>query len=483
MSTLIEDGLTLSELAAAVGGRCRGADRRFCGVSTDTRTLRAGDLFIALRGPRFDAHDFLEEARTGGAVGALIDRPVDTELPAVCVDDTRAALGRLAAHWRGRFDIPVIGVTGSNGKTTVKEMLGAILAQRGAALVTQGNLNNDIGVPLTLLGLGRGHRHAVIEMGAGRPGDIDRLSRIAHPAVAVITNAAPAHLAGFGDVTGVARAKGEIFNGLDEDGTAVINIDDPHAGLWRALAGRRRIITFGLGRHAEVRASALRVNEPPGCAFTLHTPAGDAEVRLGLAGRHNVMNALAAAAAAGAVGMTLAEIVRGLESVQPVPHRLQLRRGIGGARLIDDTYNANPASVSAALEVLAAATGLKLLVLGDMGELGDGARALHEQIGRQARDAGIDRLYALGELARSAATAFGEGARHFSASGALSDALRAELAGAVPGAPPVTVLVKGSRSMRMEQVADALASGDGAADGAIGGSPDGSVLRDRRVGG
>lgn len=467
----IEGGMSLAELARVVGGELRGADRRFGAVGTDTRTLGAGSLFIAIKGLNYDAHDFIAAAEARGAAGALVERDVATTLPTVRVDDSRRALGDLAAAWRGRFAVPLVAVTGSNGKTTVKGMLAAVLSARGATLSTRGNLNNDIGVPLTLLNLRREHRSAVIEMGANRPGDIAYLTRVAQPSVAVITNAAPAHLAGFGDITGVARAKGEIFSGLAQDGTAVINADDPREGLWRVMAAPHRIVTFGLRYAADVTARELHLNAALGCSFTLVTPAGEAAVELRLSGRHNVMNALAAAAAAYAVGLSIADIVRGLEAMRPVERRLQLKRGLGGARVIDDTYNANPGSVKAALEVLAvsgAGGGEKILVLGDMGELGNAGEALHEQVGRQARAIGVDRVYAVGELARTAAGAFGKGAAHFATQEALIDALRQDLAAAGAGA---TVLVKGSRSMRMERVVDAIADAAGAYGGAGTASP------------
>lgn len=464
----LEGGMSLGELARLVGGELHGPDRHFDAVGTDTRTLGPGALFIALRGPNFDAHEFIATAAARGAVAALVERDVATALPTVRVEDTRRALGRLAAAWRDRFAIPLVAVTGSNGKTTVKGMLAAILAARGAGLSTRGNLNNDIGVPLTLLNLRREHRSAVIEMGANHPGDIDTLTHIARPTVALITNAAPAHLAGFGDVAGVVRAKGEIYSGLVPDGSAVINADDPGADQWRALAAPHRIVTFGLNRPADVTARELRLNAALGCSFMLATPAGEAAVGLALSGRHNVMNALAAAAAAHAAGVGLAEIVCGLESMRAVDGRLQLKRGIGESRIIDDTYNANPGSMKAALEVLAmsAADGERILVLGDMGELGDAGQALHEQVGREARACGVTRLYAVGVLARAAAAVFGQGAAHFATQEALIAALRADVAALPNGA--ATVLVKGSRSMRMERVVEALLADVGAAGGGTG---------------
>jgi UDP-N-acetylmuramoyl-tripeptide--D-alanyl-D-alanine ligase len=456
-SVTLAGGLSLSELAGVVSGRLIGGDRHIGSLSTDTRELIRGDLFIALRGERFDAHVFVAEAVATGAAAVVVDRDIAVAVPVVRVDDTRLALGRLAAWWRSRFDIPVAGITGSNGKTTVKEMLACILSGLGPGVVTRGNLNNEIGAPLTLLKLTPADRFAVIEMGARKPGDIAYLVGLASPTVTVITNAAPAHLAGFGDIAGVARAKGEIFAGLAEDGIAVMNHDDPRVGLWRVMAGSRRIVSFGMRHPADVTAQAVRPNDAPGCSFELCTPAGRATVEQPLPGRHNVMNALAAAAMAHALGVPLAQIVRGLEAMRPVAGRLQIKPGIGGIRIIDDTYNANPGSVKAALEVLATCggSGEKLLVLGDMGELGNAARALHEQIGRQARVVGVARIYAVGELACVAAGTFGNGARHFDSHDALIAGLRADLADA--GA--ATVLVKGSRSMRMERVVDALTAG------------------------
>lgn len=464
----LEGGATLAELAQATGGRLVGADVRFGTVCTDTRALEPGALFVALRGENYDAHDFIAAARTRGAIALLAEGAgEDAGLPVVLVDDTRAALGRFASWWRERFAAPVAAITGSNGKTTVKEMLARILVARGEGVVTRGNLNNEIGVPLTLLGLARRHRFAVIEMGARGPGDIAWLSGIARPDAAVVTNAAPAHLAGFGDIAGVARAKGEIFAGLREGGTAVVNEDDPRVGLWRVMADGRRVVGFGLRHPAEVTARSLRPNPAPGCSFELCLPGARAQVDLRVPGRHNVMNALAAAALAHALGASVDEIARGLEAMTGVERRLQLRAGIGGARIIDDTYNANPGSVKAALEVLATcgADGEKILVLGDMGELGNASQALHEQIGRQARAIGVGRLLAVGELACAAAGTFGPDARHYPDHVALIEALRAELR--TRAGRPVTVLVKGSRSMRMERVTDAITGEDGA--GAAGG--------------
>lgn len=441
----------LSEAARVLEAKHVGRDAGFAGVSTDSRALERDNLFVALHGPHFDGHAFLDQAMQRGAAAALVDRAVETALPSLRVQDTRTGLGQLAAAWRARHTMPLVAVTGSNGKTTVKEMIAAILGQRGPLLVTQGNLNNDIGVPLTLLRLERTHRHAVIEMGANHPGEISYLTRIARPTVALITNAGPAHLEGFGSIEGVARAKGEIYQGLSMGGIAVINSDDVYAPLWRELADAHRMMTFGLQAPADVRAEWRQ--ESSGSALQLLTPEGATEVKLSLPGRHNVMNALAAAAAALAAGAALSDIKKGLEAMRPVHGRLERTTGIKGAELIDDTYNANPASLQAALDVLAACATRKWLVLGDMGELGEDAAALHERAGEWARAAGVEALYATGELSRHAARAFGAGSEHFANHAALIAALTGRLERENGG---VTILVKGSRSAHMEEVVAAL---------------------------
>ncbi len=444
--------MRLSQAAAAINANHQGADVEFRGVSTDTRNLQENNLFIALAGPHFDAHEFVAQAQAQGASAAMLAQPVATALPTLEVTDTRSGLASLAATWRRRFSIPVIAVTGSNGKTTVKEMIAAILNQIGPTLVTQGNLNNDIGLPLTLLRLDAMHRFAVVEMGANHLGEIACLTEIARPGVALINNAGPAHLEGFGSLEGVARGKGEIFAGLDAHGTAIINADDAFSDMWRDLIGKCHCLTFGLEARADVSAdwdmnsSETRLN--------LHTPAGHIEIRLALPGRHNVMNALAASAAALAAGAELADIKRGLETMQPVKGRLQIKLGLHGARVIDDTYNANPGSLSAALDVLAHSVIAKWLVLGDMAELGNDAQTLHAIAGQQARTLGIDRLFSVGDLSRLAAQSFGSSACHFATQDELIAALLDELNAVQPAA--VAVLVKGSRSAGMERVVAAL---------------------------
>jgi len=446
--------MRLLEAATVMEGRLEGADRAFRGCSTDTRAIRPDELFIALRGAQFDGHDFVAAAAAAGAGAALVERAVPAApLPLIRVGNTLAAMGRLAADWRARFPVPLVAVTGSNGKTTVKEMLAAILSRRAPALATRGNFNNEIGVPLTLFGLGAEHRFAVLEMGANHPGEIRRLTNLARPDVAVITQCAPAHLEGFGTVEGVARAKAEIYEGLGANGTAIINADDDFSGLWRELSAARRQIRFGLRASADVTAEDIAPLAAGGSGFRLQTPRGGVAVRLPLPGRHNVANALAAAACCEALDVPLEDIAAGLAGVHPVKGRLERKPGLGSATILDDTYNANPASLGAALAVLAGMPGRHWLVLGDMGELGATSAALHREGGGQARASGVERLFALGPLSREAAAEFGAGARHFPGVPELVDAVKAGLAA------DVCVLVKGSRVMQMERVVQALLAG------------------------
>ncbi len=444
--------LYLQDIAMALDARLLGEDGVFDGVATDTRRLQPGQLFVALQGPNFDGHDYIAAAAARGAVAVLVAHEMKTELPQIVVAEPHAALGELAALWRARFDIPVIAITGSNGKTTVKEMLAAILGQNREVLATHGNLNNEIGLPLTLLQLDDSHQAAVIEAGASKPGDIAYLTRIAAPSVAVLTNAAGAHLAGFGSLESVARSKGEIFAGLAEGGTAIVNADDVFAELWRGQTGAHRVLSFALDAEADVHGQ-WRADD----ALQITTPQGKLSVSLPLPGRHNAMNALAATAAALAAGAVLADIRSGLESLSPVPGRLCWKAGTNGARILDDTYNANPASLLAALEVLAGMSGERFLALGDMAELGDEAEALHASAGRHAFDAGVTRLYAVGELSRFAVDAFtelgGGQAWHLATQGLLIERLQTDLQAGC------TLLVKGSRSAHMEYVVDALTEG------------------------
>ena len=440
--------LQLAEAAAVLDARPVTTDVRFRGVSTDSRDLQEGNLFVALQGPNFDGHDYIETARTQGAAAAAVSRTLDTALPLIEVADTRLALGQLAAWWRAQFTLPVVAITGSNGKTTVRAMTAAILSWAGRTLSTRGNLNNDIGVPLTLFRLDAADRFAVVEMGANHAGEIDYLAGITQPTIAVVTNAGSAHLEGFGDLQGVARAKGEVFDRLGADGIAIINADDRFAASWRKLAGQREVLSFGLDQPAAVRARWE--GDVDGSRIQLVTPQGDVSFRLSLPGRHNVMNALAASTAALAAGAGLDAVRAGLESLTPVAGRLTLQRLPDGVTVIDDTYNANPGSLQAALAVLAQAGGETWLVLGDMGELGTEAQALHRVAGEQARTAGVDRLFTLGSLAQAAAAAFGNQATHFGTPEALVAALQQARHG------DLHILVKGSRRMRMERIIEAL---------------------------
>ncbi|MBA4141496.1 MAG: UDP-N-acetylmuramoyl-tripeptide--D-alanyl-D-alanine ligase [Nitrosospira sp.] len=455
--------MNLQAAARALDEEWWGEDVRFSGVSTDSRTVARGDLFVALTGEKFDGHDFIAEVKEKGAAAAMIQRGPGVRnrepgIPLLLVENTRLALGQLAAHWRRRFSIPVVAVTGSNGKTTVKEMIASILRYAsgewdatggpGKVLATEGNLNNDIGVPLTLLRLRERHEFAVIEMGMNHSGEISYLTRLVKPGVALITNAGTAHMEELGSVEAVAGAKGEIFEGLDQHGTAVINADDLHAPLWRRLAGTRKVMEFGL--EAEPAVSARFHLDLFSSNISLLLPDGVQQVELQVPGEHNVRNAIAAAAVAVVMGVGPNAIASGLGAFRGVKGRMQRKRGLHGATVIDDTYNANPDSVRAALAVLANGGGHKILVLGDMGELGARARELHESIGMEARRAGVDTLLALGDFSAYAAAKFGAGAQHFR----KVEELVAELEGLL--APGVTLLIKGSRFMQLERVVKSI---------------------------
>lgn len=450
--------MNLAEVAKATEGQLSNpaaARLEFESVSTDTRESLAGKLFVALRGERFDAHDFLDQAAAQGAMAALVDvhdgLAVPAEMPLVRVADTRIALGRLAADWRSRFDIPLIGVTGSNGKTTVKEMCAAILRVwlgEDAVLATQGNLNNDIGVPKMLLRLNASHRAAIIEMGMNHPGEIAWLASLARPTVSIVTNAQRAHLEFMGGLRGVAAEKGEIYRALGSQGVAVINADDEHAAFWSEHHGAGTVLRFGLNPQADVHAT---FHAEGLCShIALQTPQGSVSFVLPVPGIHNVRNALGAVAATLAAGAPLEAVAGGMAAFVGAKGRLQRKIAFGGATLLDDTYNANPDSVRAGIDVLTATPGRKYLVLGDMGEIGEMSAQYHDEIGGYAKSAGVDRLFALGEHSAVAARNFGCGGAHFGSVEALADAIR-PLLGA-----DVVVLVKGSRFMRMERIVEAL---------------------------
>ena len=447
--------MSLSQAAAEIEGRLNGADARFSGVSTDSRSIGNGELFVAIRGEHFDGHEFLAAAKQRGAAAALVDGRYrgPAPIPLIVVDDTRKGLGRLGRHWRLRFAPVLIAVAGSNGKTTTKEMLAAILrshAGEGGALATRGNLNTDIGVPLTLLELRAGHRYGAVELGMNHPGEIAMLAEIAHPTVAVVTNAQREHMEFMKSVEATAEENAGVYRALPPSGIAVVNAEDECHPIFAAAAGERPRVEFGLER-GEVRARyALK---PLQSEIVLTLPAGEAQATLAIPGLHNVRNALAAAACAHAAGIPPAAIGAGLQAFRPYSGRLQVKRTAAGATLIDDSYNANPDSVRAAIDVLAACPGPTALVLGDMGEVGAQGPAFHAEVGRYAKERGIGALFGLGAATVDAVKAFGKEGFHFESG--------EELVERIKGAG--TVLVKGSRFMKMERVVALLTAEKGAA--------------------
>jgi UDP-N-acetylmuramoyl-tripeptide--D-alanyl-D-alanine ligase len=450
--------IKLSECAKIVHGTLVGEDVSFSSVSIDTRAivetrLIASLLYIAIKGKNFDGNDFVDQAEQAGACAAIVHSGVNTLLPHIIVDNTALALAQLAGEWRKKLAVSVVGVTGSNGKTTVKEMIAAILAVNHQVLFTLGNLNNDIGVPLTLLRLDEQHRYAVIEMGANHPKEIEYSSTYANADVAVITNAGAAHIAGFISVEGVAKAKGEIIETLRADGTAILNRDDDYFAYWQNVAGNRKIISFGLNEQADVTASAIHTSIQDNAfitSFSLSYKQTALCINLKLAGQHNVVNALAAAAACIALGISLEQIKQGLENVKPVTGRLQPLVSRLGNIVIDDSYNANAASLKAGLAVLADCSTKPWLILGAFGELGEDSIKIHSEIGELIKASGVQRLFAMGEDARHTVQAYGEGASFFDSQDELIAVLNQELKG------DETLLIKGSRARRMEQIAAAL---------------------------
>lgn len=439
--------LSCSEIAKKVGGVLHGKDIQLDSVATDSRLVQSNQLFVAIQGERFDAHDFVADL-VGKAGAALVHKKIDCDLPQIVVEDTLQGLADLASAWRKEFTKPLIALTGSNGKTTLKEMLSAILSVEGNVLFTHGNLNNHIGVPLTLLRLRAEHDFAVIEMGANHFGEIDFLTKIGQPDVAVLNNAGAAHLEGFKNLEGVAQAKGEIFIGLGTQGVAVINADDQFADYWKDLNQDREIITFGINNEATISG---HLSSDGGLVIKV----GNEEVRanLKLLGRHNAMNALAAMAAATALGIKLETVVKGLESMLPVKGRLAPISGINNSQILDDTYNANPDSVVAALSVLAQRKNT-VFVLGDLGELGENPEKVHEKIGEKAKSVGINHMYCLGKHSAKACDTFGTNGRSFDEMDDLLESLKKDVAENLP--KNVTILVKGSRFMKMERAVEAL---------------------------
>ena len=443
--------MRLSEAALATRGQLIGADVDFCCVGTDSRAIKKGQLFVALKGENFDGHEYAAQSLEQGASAVLVSKASNAS-PAVVVEDTRLALGDLASHWRAKFDMPVVAITGSNGKTTVKEMLAAILkvaaGDDASVLATQGNLNNDIGLPMTMLNLGKQHRYAVLEMGMNHTGELSYLTNLAKPNIALVNNAGTAHIGELGSVEAIANAKGEIFEGLADSGTAIINADDVFADLWKQLASKHQQITFGLKVKADVTAKYQL--HAASSDVELIVPNGTVKFLLPAPGLHNVSNALAAASAALALNVPLEKIATGLSNFVGVKGRLQTKQGFAGAKVIDDTYNANPMSMKAAIDVIKASAGQRIFVMGDMAELGADAASMHAEIGAYAKTVGIEKFYALGELTKNAVTAFGANAMHFETVEALAESLKGMMNA------ETTVLVKGSRSMRMERVVDAI---------------------------
>jgi len=438
--------LHLSTIAGALGLPQPSRDPLLTSIVIDSRRVDYGSLFAALPGSQHDGHEFVSAAVGMGALAVLVSRRQDVQVPQLVVEDVQGALGNIAKLIRVECNPTVVGITGSNGKTTVKEMLASILRQQNEVLATQGNFNNELGVPLTLFRLEKSHRFAVLEMGASKAGDIACLARIARPDIGLITNIGPAHLQGFGSEEGVATAKGELYAALPESGCAVLNGDQPWCGLWRRLNKAGRLLTFGENNQSDVWV------EPDRPVPRIHTPAGDFEVRLTLPGRHNLVNAAAATAAAIALGVPLEHIRIGLESVAPVPGRLNLIHADTGWTVIDDTYNANPASLYSALQVLSGMQGTAWLVLGDMKELGEDSQKLHIEVGEAASALGVSRLFTTGEMSALTAQAFGQNAQHFHDKQTLIETLRQALR------PGINCLVKGSRSMGMERVVQAITS-------------------------
>ncbi len=449
--------MTLKEIQEITGAIWNGTDSdlacNVCGVNTDSRTIKRGELFIALKGDNYDAHDFILSAHDRGAVAYLLDHKIEQVKPSLIVKDTKVAFGQIASAWRHKFNYPVVAVTGSNGKTTVKEMLFSILSKQSESLgvkkvlATKGNFNNEIGVPITLNRMKSCHDSAVIEMGANHSGEISYLTRLVNPDVAIITNAAAAHLEGFGSLEGVAKAKGEIFEGLNKQGTAIINYDDVNYSYWKERAGDHSIISFGENTNADVsyilstENNNIIVKLKGGQQFDLQLP---------LLGKHNIINALAAIAAAVALNVDIHLIKKGLESMQPVPGRLVSKIGVRNSIVIDDTYNANPASLAAAIEVMSSFKGSHHVVLGDMGELGDDAIALHQSAAQAIKQGKTKYLYTIGKVSQAASDKFGSGAQHFSSQQALINQLIKNIQ------PQDCILVKGSRAMKMENIVNAI---------------------------
>ena len=442
--------MQLATLATELKTPLLSDDVSFSGVSIDTRTLTQGDLFFAFRGEHDDAHQFISEAEHKQAAGVVMQRNVATRLPAIQVPDVTHALGVVGQLNRLKFKGKVVGITGSVGKTTVTMMIASILQQMGSTVVTQGNFNNEIGLPLSLCAIDSEHQYAVLEMGARKTKDIDYLCQLAQPDVSVVTSVAPTHLDTFGSLSDIARTKGEIYNYLDHRGIAVVNLDDDFASQWLAELPECTVITFGNHSEAMIRAENVRLAENDCPCFTLSTPQGQHDIALPLPGQHNVSNALCASAAAYGLGASEEALQQGLQNLSTVPSRLQFLQGQSGSTIIDDAYNANPKATMVAINVLVNQTGEKILVLGDMAELGIDAADYHRQIGEYAKNKGVDRLFAYGQLAEYAA-------EHFGSNGIVFDSLSALAKKCLSIANEDTVfLIKGSRNLHLEKIVAAL---------------------------
>lgn len=446
------DQFSLEELAAELKAELVGKSIMFSQLSTDTRTLQPGAVYLALKGENFDGHQFADAAQQAGAAALIVEHRMESELPQLLVADSHSALGSIARMNRQRSCATVIALTGSQGKTTVKEMAASILSEKDNTLATEANLNNTIGVPLTLLRLSEHQRFAVIEMGANGAGEIAFSANVASPDIALITSANAAHVEGFGSLDGIVRAKGEILDSLSDQGVAVLNADDPNVQRWIDRASHCKTLTFSAAGNssADVRASAVKLNPAGHASFELQASCGNVLINLSLVGKHNVSNALAAAAVAIEAGASLQHVKSGLESVQPVPGRLISLPGVGGSQLIDDTYNASPASFFAAIDVLAQCSGQKILLVGDMKELGEEAEQSHAAVGSYAAEKGIDELLAVGEFSATVVNAYGKDGREFNSKEAMI-----EYASQIAN-KDVVYLVKGSRGARMEAVVSGL---------------------------
>lgn len=441
--------LLLSQIADVLGCAKPEIDTVVTGTAIDSRNIAAGDLFMALKGEHVDGHDYLAAARQAGAVAAIVSEYQEDELPQLVVNDVVHAFGQLAAYWRSQCKTKFVAVTGSNGKTTVKEMITAILAEQGSVIATIGNLNNELGVPLTLTRIANDCDYAVIEMGTNHPGEIAQLVALVRPDVAVITNVGAAHLEGFVDIDGVATEKAAIYDGLKSGGIAVINADMPYATQWKQQCQPNDTVSFALDNDADIKALDLTL-EPSSSQFMTNIDNVMHFIKLPLPGKHNVANALAAIAVTKALSIPVEAIVRGLSKMKAVPHRLQLRPAINGSRLIDDSYNANPTSYAQALKALSAFNDEHWLVLGDFGELGQNSVTIHRQLGLDAKQIGVSRLFTVGTASKQACQAFGDGASHFETQESLQAVLKQELK------KGVTCLIKGSHFMRLDRLADAL---------------------------